>query len=100
MVVYCFIMTRKLLWLLVVLLVFGGCSTGSMIVSPILNEFNQNLDTTSNVTFNSINATRTLLVPIMNTTIRDEMTPINGIIIYNSGTNAFNFYENGSWVTK
>ena len=31
---------------------------------------------------------------------RDALTGINGMCIYNSTTNAFNFYENDSWVTK
>ena len=34
------------------------------------------------------------------TTQRDALTPVNGMIIYNTTTNAFNFYENGAWVTK
>ena len=41
-----------------------------------------------------------LLVPRMTTTARNSLTAVNGMIIYNSTTNAFNFYENGSWVTK
>ena len=41
-----------------------------------------------------------LIVPRMTTTQRNAMTAQNGEIIYNTSTNAFNFYENGSWVTK
>lgn len=44
--------------------------------------------------------TGALLVSRMNTAARDALTAVNGMIIYNSQTNAFNFYENGSWVTK
>lgn len=40
------------------------------------------------------------LVPTMTTVARDALTATNGMIIYNSTTNAFNFYENGAWVTK
>ena len=40
-----------------------------------------------------------LLVSRMTTTQRDALTAINGMIIYNSTTNAFNFYEAGAWVT-
>ena len=36
----------------------------------------------------------------MTTTERDALTPANGMIIYNTTTNAFNFRENGTWVTK
>jgi hypothetical protein len=44
--------------------------------------------------------TGALIVPRMTTTERDAMTAVNGMIIYNSATNQFNFYENGAWVTK
>ena len=37
---------------------------------------------------------------VLTTTQRDALTAVNGMIIYNSSTNAFNFRENGSWVTK
>lgn len=41
-----------------------------------------------------------LIVPRMTTTQRDGLTAENGMIIYNTTTNQFNFYENGAWVTK
>ncbi len=41
-----------------------------------------------------------LIVPRMTTTERNALTAVNGLIIYNSSTNQFNFYENGAWVTK
>jgi hypothetical protein len=44
--------------------------------------------------------TEALLVSRMTTAQRDALTALNGMIIYNTSTNAFNFRENGSWVTK
>lgn len=41
-----------------------------------------------------------LIVPRMTTVQRDALTAVNGMIIYNTSTNEFNFYENGVWVTK
>lgn len=41
-----------------------------------------------------------LIVPRMTETQRDGLPTINGSIIYNTTGNQFNFYENGSWVTK
>jgi hypothetical protein len=40
------------------------------------------------------------IVPRMTMPERDELTGVNGMIIYNTTTNQFNFYENGTWVTK
>jgi hypothetical protein len=39
-------------------------------------------------------------VPSMTTTQRDALAGVNGMIIYNTTTTFFNFYENGAWVTK
>lgn len=44
--------------------------------------------------------TGAFIVPRMNTAQRNALTPVNGMIVYNITDNQFNFYENGSWVTK
>lgn len=44
--------------------------------------------------------TGALLLTRMTTAQRDALTAVNGMVIYNSTTTAFNFYENGAWVTK
>lgn len=43
--------------------------------------------------------TRALIVTRMTATQRNALTAVNGMVIYNSTTNAFNFYENGAWVS-
>ncbi len=45
-------------------------------------------------------STGAFIVPRMTTAQRDTLTAVNGMIIYNTTTNQFNFYENGAWVTK
>ncbi|EQB62704.1 MAG: hypothetical protein RBG1_1C00001G0283 [candidate division Zixibacteria bacterium RBG-1] len=45
-------------------------------------------------------ATGALIVPRMTTAQRDALTAVNGMIIYNTTTNQFNFREAGAWVTK
>ncbi len=44
--------------------------------------------------------TGAFIVPRMTTTQRDALTAANGMIIYNTTTNQFNFRENGAWVIK
>jgi len=40
------------------------------------------------------------IVPRMTTAQRNALTAVNGMIIYNTSTNQFNFRENGAWVLK
>jgi hypothetical protein len=42
-------------------------------------------------------ATRVLLLNRLTKTQRDALMPVNGMIIYNSTTNKFQGYQNGSW---
>ena len=44
--------------------------------------------------------TGALIVPRMTTTQRNALSAVNGMIIYNTTTNQFNFFENSAWVTK
>ena len=43
--------------------------------------------------------TGALLIPRMTTTKRNALTATDGMIIYNTTTTAFNFYEDGAWVS-
>jgi len=47
-----------------------------------------------------VSTTGALIVPRMTTTQRNALTAVNGMIIYNTSDNQFNFYENGAWATK
>jgi|GEM_PF-3077175 len=44
--------------------------------------------------------TGALLLSRMTTTQRDALTAVNGMILYNTTTGAFNFREGGAWVIK
>jgi hypothetical protein len=44
--------------------------------------------------------TGAFIVPRMTTAQRNALTPVNGMVIYNTTDNQFNFRENGAWVTK
>ena len=44
--------------------------------------------------------TGAFIVPRMTTAQRNTLTGVNGMIIYNTTTNQFNFFEAGAWVTK
>ena len=44
--------------------------------------------------------TGALIVPRMSTAQRDALSASNGMIVYNTSTDEFNFRENGAWITK
>jgi hypothetical protein len=44
------------------------------------------------------NTTGALIVPILTTTQRNALTPVTGMIIYNSTTNTLQFYNGSSWL--
>ena len=48
-----------------------------------------------------VTTTGALIVPRLTTQERNGIKPpVNGMIIYNTDDNAFNFFENGAWVSK
>ena len=47
-----------------------------------------------------VSTTGAFIVPRMTTAQRDALTAVNGMIIYNTTTNQFNFREVGAWVLK
>lgn len=78
-----------------------GGTTPSMVVD--VSNGNVGIGTNSPATSAVLDITSTtgaLLVPRMTTTQRDALTAVNGMIVYNTTTNAFNFYENSGWTIK
>ncbi|MBI4546444.1 MAG: hypothetical protein HY707_00580 [Ignavibacteriae bacterium] len=47
-----------------------------------------------------VSTTSGFVVPRMTKAQRDALKPVNGMIIYNTTENEFNFYEDGEWVEK
>jgi hypothetical protein len=45
-------------------------------------------------------STGAFIVPRMTSSQRDALPAVNGMIIYNISTNKFNFFENGTWITR
>ena len=52
------------------------------------------------LSYNPLFSLRYLLVPGLDSTQIVNLSGRNGMIIYNTTNNQFNFYENGAWVTK
>lgn len=67
---------------------------------PAIQEFNFHWRSWANSLYEWLKTPNGFKAPHMTTTERNALTAENGMIIYNETTNAFNFYENGSWVTK
>lgn len=72
--------------------ILGLTTTGQVGIGTLLPETSAALEIDSEDS--------ALLVSRMTTTQRDALGAVNGMIIYNSTTNQFNFRENNSWVTK
>lgn len=67
----------------------------------VANDGNVGIGTTSPQGALDVSSTTgAFIVPRMTTAQRDALSAVNGMIIYNTTTNQFNFYENGAWVTK
>ncbi len=67
----------------------------------VLNNGNTGIGTTTPQGALDVSSTTGgFIVPRMITAQRGALTPVNGMIIYNTTTNQFNFYENGAWVTN
>ncbi|OHB77363.1 MAG: hypothetical protein A2Z34_11500 [Planctomycetes bacterium RBG_16_59_8] len=77
--------------------------TGPSSRLAVNNAGNIGIGTTSPATSAMLDVSSTtgaILIPRMTTAQRNALTAANGMIVYNTSTNAFNFYENGAWATK
>jgi hypothetical protein len=59
------------------------------------NHFNGSLSGSNNI--NELEVGQYLLLPLLTTSQRDNLTPSNGMLIYNTTLNKFQGYENGAW---
>ena len=80
-----------------------GTNTSNVLTRMLITSAgNVGIGTTTPATSAILDITSTtgaLVVPRMTTAQRDALTALDGMIIYNTSTTAFNFYENGGWVT-
>lgn len=67
---------------------FAGATTMGATTAP-----------TTSAVLDLSSTTGALLVTRMTTTQRNALTASNGMVLYNTTTNEFNFRENGAWVT-
>jgi hypothetical protein len=84
-------------------ILFQGASDNSTSVSEWMRLVNGKVGigtTSPQGALDVSSTTGAFIVPRMTTAQRDALTAVNGMIIYNTSTNQFNFYENGAWVTK
>lgn len=54
----------------------------------------------TDVTWGHVSNSYPLVMPSLTTVERDLILAKNGMVMYNTTTNQFNFYENGAWVIK
>ena len=77
--------------------VLSATTLGSGVVNASITTNSGDITNTGGLILNS--TTEALTVPRMSTTNRGNLTAVDGMIIYNTSTSAFNFRENGAWVT-
>lgn len=79
-------------------------SESGVISTASLDVFDQTLNTTSDVEFNTVTASQVVVtgspfrLPGFSTTARNALTAGNGDLIYNTSTGRIQGYQNGAWV--
>ncbi|MFA4855383.1 MAG: hypothetical protein WC634_02215 [archaeon] len=80
---------------------FGRWSGAAKTIDMTLRNGNVGIGTASpQGALDVVSTTGAFIVPRMTTAQRNLLVPVNGMIIYNTSTNQFNFRENGAWVLK